>query len=130
MIEEEQEGDAEQLTKSFSNNSPWPAGVPQFYLSCAHISVTGGGSASPATVSIPGAFKETDPGYTVNVSSFSPIFSPSDHQVAPAYLILLVGFLPKKNLLKSIHCPATMIRFNPSPSSPISCTSPTSKYLY
>ncbi|KAK3497368.1 glycosyl hydrolase family 61-domain-containing protein [Neurospora hispaniola] len=50
-------------------HNPWPAGVPQFYLSCAHISVTGGGSASPATVSIPGAFKETDPGYTVNIYS-------------------------------------------------------------
>lgn len=56
------------------NNSPWPAGVPQFYLSCAHISVTGGGSASPATVSIPGAFKESDPGYTVNVSLLSLLF--------------------------------------------------------
>lgn len=56
-------------------NSPWPAGIPQFYLSCAHISVTGGGSASPATISIPGAFKETDPGYTANVSFLSLSFS-------------------------------------------------------
>ncbi|KAK3395324.1 glycosyl hydrolase family 61-domain-containing protein [Sordaria brevicollis] len=50
-------------------HNPWPAGIPQFYLSCAHISVTGGGNASPATVSIPGAFKETDPGYTANIYS-------------------------------------------------------------
>ncbi|KAL2170654.1 hypothetical protein VTG60DRAFT_4579 [Thermothelomyces hinnuleus] len=49
-------------------HNPWPAGIPQFYISCAQITVTGGGSANPGpTVSIPGAFKETDPGYTVNI---------------------------------------------------------------
>ena len=46
-----------------------PGSPPQFYISCAQINVTGGsGTASPATVSIPGAFKATDPGYTANVS--------------------------------------------------------------
>ncbi|KAJ1324007.1 lytic cellulose monooxygenase (C1-hydroxylating) [Microdochium nivale] len=51
-------------------HNPWPAGIPQFYLSCAQISVTGGsGARTPATVSIPGAFKETDPGYTANIYS-------------------------------------------------------------
>jgi len=50
-------------------HNPWPGGIPQFYLSCAQISVTGGGSASPATVRIPGAFKDTDPGYTANIYS-------------------------------------------------------------
>jgi hypothetical protein len=29
----------------------------QFYLECAQINVTGGGSKSPATVSFPGAYK-------------------------------------------------------------------------
>lgn len=49
-------------------HNPWPAGIPQFYISCAQIKVTGSGSTSPSpTVSIPGAFKETDPGYTVNI---------------------------------------------------------------
>ncbi|KAH6630789.1 glycoside hydrolase family 61 protein [Chaetomium sp. MPI-SDFR-AT-0129] len=48
-------------------HNPWPAGIPQFYVECAQITVTGGGSANPATVSIPGAFKDTDPGYTVNI---------------------------------------------------------------
>ncbi len=44
-------------------------GVPQFYISCAQVNVTGGGSATPGpTVKIPGAFKATDPGYTANVS--------------------------------------------------------------
>jgi len=34
----------------------------QLYMECAQINVTGGGSASPATVSFPGAYKATDPG--------------------------------------------------------------------
>ncbi|GKT90412.1 fungal cellulose binding domain-containing protein [Colletotrichum tofieldiae] len=51
-------------------HNPWPAGVPQFYISCAQINVTG--SSAPAssfapTLSIPGAFKQTDSGYTANI---------------------------------------------------------------
>ncbi len=46
-----------------------PGSTPQFYISCAQVNVTGGGSATPGpTVKIPGAFKATDPGYTANVS--------------------------------------------------------------
>ncbi|KIM23357.1 glycoside hydrolase family 61 protein [Serendipita vermifera MAFF 305830] len=40
-------------------------GGAQFYISCAQLSVTGGGSASPATVSIPGVYKATDPGIEI-----------------------------------------------------------------
>ncbi|KAK0628349.1 glycosyl hydrolase family 61-domain-containing protein [Bombardia bombarda] len=51
-------------------HNPWPAGIPQFYISCAQISVSGGGSTTPSqTALIPGAFKDTDPGYTVNIYS-------------------------------------------------------------
>jgi len=50
-------------------HNPWPGGIPQFYISCAQVKVSGGGSASPSTVSIPGAFKDTDPGYTANIYS-------------------------------------------------------------
>ncbi|KAG8755057.1 hypothetical protein FRC14_004398 [Serendipita sp. 396] len=39
----------------------------QFYLECAQIRVTGGGSASPATVSFPGAYGQSDPGILVNI---------------------------------------------------------------
>ncbi|KZP26203.1 lytic polysaccharide monooxygenase [Athelia psychrophila] len=39
----------------------------QFYVECAQINVTGGGTASPATVSFPGAYKGTDPGITVGI---------------------------------------------------------------
>ncbi|CAE6530259.1 unnamed protein product [Rhizoctonia solani] len=39
----------------------------QLYMECAQINVTGGGSASPATVSFPGAYSPTDPGITINI---------------------------------------------------------------
>ncbi|KAF7984314.1 hypothetical protein HWV62_15297 [Athelia sp. TMB] len=39
----------------------------QFYMECAQINVTGGGSKVPATVSFPGAYKSTDPGVTVDI---------------------------------------------------------------
>ncbi|KAL2109488.1 hypothetical protein VUR80DRAFT_2368 [Thermomyces stellatus] len=45
-----------------------PGAPPQFYISCAQVKVTGGGSTEPSpTVSIPGAFKPDDPGYTANI---------------------------------------------------------------
>jgi hypothetical protein len=49
-------------------HNPWPAGIPQFYVECAQITVTGGGSKTLSPmVAIPGAFKDTDPGYIVNI---------------------------------------------------------------
>ncbi|KAI0031076.1 glycosyl hydrolase family 61-domain-containing protein, partial [Vararia minispora EC-137] len=39
----------------------------QFYMECAQLQISGGGSASPATVSFPGAYKGTDPGVTINI---------------------------------------------------------------
>lgn len=51
-------------------HNPWPAGTPQFYLECAQISVTGGGSGTPGPlVEIPGYIDGTEPGYTVNIYS-------------------------------------------------------------
>ncbi|EXF75948.1 fungal cellulose binding domain-containing protein [Colletotrichum fioriniae PJ7] len=51
-------------------HNPYPAGIPQFYISCAQINVTGSTASASSfapTLSIPGAFKDTDPGYTVNI---------------------------------------------------------------
>ncbi|KAI9655271.1 MAG: hypothetical protein M1821_005418 [Bathelium mastoideum] len=51
-------------------HNPYPAGIPQFYIECAQVTVTGGGNGVPTpTVKIPGAFQSTDPGYTVNIYS-------------------------------------------------------------
>ncbi|KAF2191522.1 lytic polysaccharide monooxygenase [Zopfia rhizophila CBS 207.26] len=48
-------------------HNPYPAGIPQFYISCAQVKVTGGSSKSFSGVKIPGHVKSTDPGYTVNI---------------------------------------------------------------
>ncbi|CAL1701036.1 unnamed protein product [Somion occarium] len=39
----------------------------QFYIGCAQVNISGGGSASPPKIAIPGAYKSTDPGITVNI---------------------------------------------------------------
>ncbi|KAF2743032.1 lytic polysaccharide monooxygenase [Sporormia fimetaria CBS 119925] len=44
-----------------------PGGVPQFYIACAQVKVTGGGSRTFNGVSIPGHVKASDPGYTANI---------------------------------------------------------------
>ncbi|KAF9484786.1 hypothetical protein BDN70DRAFT_872032 [Pholiota conissans] len=41
--------------------------APQWYISCAQITVTGGGSGNPSKVSIPGYVSATDPGLTVDI---------------------------------------------------------------
>ncbi|KAF8917395.1 glycoside hydrolase family 61 protein [Mucidula mucida] len=47
------------------------AGAPQWYISCAQIAVTGGGTASPSKVSIPGYVSSDDPSLTVNI--YNPV---------------------------------------------------------
>jgi hypothetical protein len=45
------------------------AGGAQFYLSCAQIEVTGGGSTAPKNlVAFPGAYKASDPGIQININ--------------------------------------------------------------
>ncbi|TDL15572.1 glycoside hydrolase family 61 protein [Rickenella mellea] len=39
----------------------------QFYMECAQLQITGGGTKTPATVSFPGAYHGTDPGITFNL---------------------------------------------------------------
>jgi cellulase len=43
------------------------SGGAQFYMSCYQLTVTGGGSLSPATVQFPGAYKASDPGILINI---------------------------------------------------------------
>ncbi|KAF4545678.1 Glycoside hydrolase family 61 [Lasiodiplodia theobromae] len=42
-------------------------GGAQFYMSCAQINVTGGGSKTGQTVSFPGAYSANDPGILINI---------------------------------------------------------------
>ncbi|PPQ83164.1 hypothetical protein CVT25_005411 [Psilocybe cyanescens] len=75
---------AAQLTTTIPSNTPsgeylvrieqiglHVAGAPQWYISCAQISVTGGGSGNPSKVSIPGYVSSSDPGLTVNI--YNPV---------------------------------------------------------
>ncbi|KAK1761514.1 glycosyl hydrolase family 61-domain-containing protein [Echria macrotheca] len=45
------------------------SGGAQFYISCAQLKVTGGGSTEPSEkVSFPGAYKASDPGILININ--------------------------------------------------------------
>ena len=45
------------------------AGGAQFYLSCAQLDITGGGSKAPTNlVAFPGAYKSSDPGIQININ--------------------------------------------------------------
>ncbi|TDZ18310.1 putative endo-beta-1,4-glucanase D [Colletotrichum orbiculare MAFF 240422] len=48
----------------------------QLYMTCFQLTVTGGGSASPPTVSFPGAYKASDPGLLVDI-----------HRALPTYVV-------------------------------------------
>jgi len=49
-------------------HSAGSAGGAQFYISCAQITVEGGGNGSPGPlVSFPGAYKASDPGIQINI---------------------------------------------------------------
>jgi len=49
----------------------------QFYISCAQVHVTGGGSGSPSPlVSLPGAYSASDPGIHVNIYSTTAAYTP------------------------------------------------------
>ncbi|KAI1103491.1 glycoside hydrolase [Jackrogersella minutella] len=43
------------------------SGGAQFYMTCFQLTVTGGGTAKPAGVSLPGAYKASDPGILINI---------------------------------------------------------------
>ncbi|KAL5504073.1 hypothetical protein ACEPAH_8146 [Sanghuangporus vaninii] len=43
------------------------AGSPQWYIPCAQINITGGGSANPSKVPILGYVSPEDPGLTVDI---------------------------------------------------------------
>ncbi|KAL2259697.1 hypothetical protein VTK26DRAFT_6535 [Humicola hyalothermophila] len=43
------------------------AGGAQFYMTCYQLTVTGSGTAEPATVNFPGAYSASDPGILVNI---------------------------------------------------------------
>ncbi|KUJ18154.1 glycoside hydrolase family 61 protein [Mollisia scopiformis] len=56
--------------QSLAIHNPYPGGTPQFYVGCAQVTVTGGGSTELGPkVTIPGFITKADPGYTANIYS-------------------------------------------------------------
>tara|TARA_R110002060_G_scaffold53677_4_gene64346 strand:- start:958 stop:1245 length:288 start_codon:yes stop_codon:yes gene_type:complete len=43
------------------------SGGAQFYMTCYQLTVNGTGTATPAGVSFPGAYKASDPGIMINI---------------------------------------------------------------
>ncbi|KAK0634017.1 glycosyl hydrolase family 61-domain-containing protein [Immersiella caudata] len=62
-----------------------PSGGAQFYVSCYQITVSGEGTASPATVKIPGAYSASDPGIGIN------IHAALDSYIAPGPKVMAGG---------------------------------------
>ncbi|KAI0534539.1 fungal cellulose binding domain-containing protein [Xylaria digitata] len=59
------------------------AGGAQFYMSCYQITVSGGSGSVPAGVSLPGAFKASDPGIQVNIhAKMSNYVNPGPNVIA------------------------------------------------
>ena len=61
------------------------SGGAQFYVTCYQLTITGGGAANPATVTLPGAYKASDPGILVN------IHAPMSSYVAPGPAVYAGG---------------------------------------
>ena len=40
---------------------------PLQYIGCAQVKITGGGNANPPKMALPGAYKGSDPGISVNI---------------------------------------------------------------
>ncbi|PMD64890.1 lytic polysaccharide monooxygenase [Hyaloscypha bicolor E] len=59
------------IPASISPGAYLSAGGAQLYMSCYQVNITGGGAASPAGVSFPGAYNATDPGILIDI--YKPI---------------------------------------------------------
>ncbi|RDB19801.1 Endo-beta-1,4-glucanase D [Hypsizygus marmoreus] len=48
----------------------------QFYIGCAQVKISSGGSANPPKISLPGAYSPSDPGITVNIYNNLQSYTP------------------------------------------------------
>jgi lytic cellulose monooxygenase (C1-hydroxylating) len=62
-----QAGDYLLRAEALALHTAGQAGNAQFYVSCYQITVSGGGSAAPATVKIPGSYSSNDPGIKIDI---------------------------------------------------------------
>ncbi|KAF6830913.1 endoglucanase II [Colletotrichum plurivorum] len=69
-------GDYLLRAESIALHAAGSSGGAQLYMTCFQLTVTGGGSAAPGTVSFPGAYKASDPGLLVDI-----------HRALPTYVV-------------------------------------------
>ncbi|KAK4224896.1 glycosyl hydrolase family 61-domain-containing protein [Podospora fimiseda] len=107
-------------------HNPYPAALPQFYISCAQIRVTGGGNTNPSpTALIPGAFKATDPGYTANIyNNFNSYIVPGPSVFSCGSNGGGIEAPPASTTLATSTRPATQPTNAPAPG----CTNPVAKW--
>jgi len=77
------------------------SGQAQFYVSCYQITVSGDGTATPATVKIPGSYSANDPGIKIN------IHAAVDSYVAPGPKVYAGGTDKKAGSAACSGCEAT-----------------------
>jgi len=68
----------------------------QFYVTCFQLTVAGSGSVTPSGVSLPGAYKATDPGIQIN------IYAPLSTYIAPGPAIIAGGVIATAGKVGSI----------------------------
>ncbi|KAF2477279.1 glycoside hydrolase [Lindgomyces ingoldianus] len=78
----------------------------QFYMSCYQLTVSGGGSASPATVKFPGAYKATDPGIKVNIhAAVSSYVVPGPEVYSGGTKVTAGSYVCKNKKLRGLNNP-------------------------
>ena len=86
----------------------------QFYITCFQLTVTGSGSTTPSGVSLPGAYKATDPGIQIN------IYQQLSTYIAPGPSVVAGGIIATAGKAGSV---ATATGGSPATSAPAATTS-------
>ncbi|KAG6907062.1 hypothetical protein DXG01_010708 [Tephrocybe rancida] len=94
----------------------------QFYMECAQIQITGGGSTVPPTVSFPGAYAGSDPGITVNI--YYPVLT-SYTIPGPSVFTCGAGGSPTTSTSKPVSTTATTSKTTTTSTRTTSSTSAT-----
>nr|AWM99268.1 lytic polysaccharide monooxygenase 9 [Rhizophlyctis rosea] len=76
-------GDYLLRTEAIALHSAYSYPGAQLYMTCTQLTVSGGGSYSPATVSFPGAYHGSDPGITVSIYGSTGAFNPNMNYQIP-----------------------------------------------
>jgi Auxiliary Activity family 9 (formerly GH61) len=81
----------------------------QFYIECAQLHVSGGGSTEPPTVRFPGAYAQNDPGILFQVRISKPIIAYGKKRSTDQYLSCITRNLQAIVLLVLQYLDAELI---------------------